>query len=173
MDPRVFKFRWTTFAFAIFCFMLPFVTLSCPGQTYTFNGIEASFGGSVEGEKLSGEPLFAFAFVALIVALATCFSKDRGVKLVSGVAGALAALLLLIGKGVLLERAVEEGRKMVRVSFNAGYWLALLSSAAGAVIVGRLLWVERLQALERTLEPGPDEVSRPADAGAGGSRGDG
>lgn len=169
MDPRILKFRWSTFAFAIFCFLLPFVTLSCPGEKYTFNGIEASFGGTVEGKELSGQPLFALALVALIVALATSFSEDRGVKLVSGGAGALAALFLLIGKGAVQERAVEEGGGMVRVSFDAGFWLALIASAAGAVIVGRLLWEGRPQAPEGAREREPSGYSQPRDTGTEGS----
>ena|GEM_PF-3727542 len=38
------------FGFALFCFLLPFVTLSCPGMEATLTGAQLATGTTLEGQ---------------------------------------------------------------------------------------------------------------------------
>lgn len=42
------------FGFVVLCFLLPFVTLSCPGGSFTFSGVQLATGTTIEEPGLFG-----------------------------------------------------------------------------------------------------------------------
>ena len=85
MQLRMRHISSASFLFALFCFLLPFVTLSCPGASITFSGAQLVTGTTVEvpqmfGEaqqqKFDSEPLAVLAFLcALSWAAGTVYMK--------------------------------------------------------------------------------------------------
>ena len=136
---KVHRISPVIFGFALFCFFLPFVTLSCPGGRFTFSGTQLALGTTVkspdlfgnEGEekKIPAEPL------ALLALLCVAGGIGAGLLLTAGsgrwvnvLLAALAALFLFLLRGKVSGDALREGQGMFQVSFGIGYWLALLAS---------------------------------------------
>lgn len=120
------------FGFALFCFVLPFVTVSCPGGQATLSGYHLVVGTEIEGEKVNGELLAIVAFLATLVGLAMSFSKKEEGRIGAGVSGGAAAALLLILQPKLSSDVVEQSGGLATASFELGYWLAVLAAAGGA-----------------------------------------
>jgi hypothetical protein len=127
------------FGFALFCFLLPFITLSCPGGQFTFSGTQLALGTTVEepgmfgqeGEekKIPPEPLALLALLCIAVGVGAGILMAAGPgRWVSLLLGALATVFLLLLRGKVASDALKEGQGMFQVSFEAGYWLALLAS---------------------------------------------
>lgn len=134
MNKNLNRFRTASFAFALFCFVLPFVTLSCAGFQKSFSGLETMFGTTVGDDRFDGSALGILAFSAVVVGLLASLSRTRGGALLSSCAGALAALLLFLLKIVIENRVRQESDGMTQVSAAVGLWLAGLSSGAGGVM---------------------------------------
>ena len=131
-----------SFLFALLCFSLPFVTLSCPGANITFSGTQLATGTTVEvpqmfGEttqkKFDSEPLALLALLCALVGLALGLSSARGARTISAAVGLLGALLLLALKAKITGDVAREGEGMLSVSYGLGYWLALISNLFAAV----------------------------------------
>lgn len=106
--------------FALFCFFLPFLTISCPAGRFSFSGVQLATGTTIEEAQMFGE------------------KRERTLPaepLATGAIGALNFILLLLLKSKLDQDAVVQGGGMLQVSWGAGYWLALLGYASTAAIV--------------------------------------
>lgn len=132
MDPSLFKFRPALFALALVCFLLPFVELSCPGMSYSFSGIDVAFGTTVEGQKLDGQPLAAVALILAGLGIYVSLKvTESALKAATGIGG-VGAILLFIVQSQVQGEAGRQGP--VQVSFEVGYWLALVGLAGGAAL---------------------------------------
>lgn len=127
------------FGFALFCFFLPFITLSCPGGQFTFSGTQLAlgttvkapdmFGQSGEEKKIPPEPLALLALLCLAAGVGAGLLLSAGPsRWGSLLLGVLAAVFLLLLRGKVGSDALKEGQGMFQVSFGIGYWLALLAS---------------------------------------------
>ena len=129
------------FLFVLFCFVLPFVTLSCPAGQFTFTGVQLATGTTIEEpqmfgqakqRKIDGEPLALFALLVALIGGGLAFLAGRTTRLAAAGLGGLGAILLLMLKSKIASDAVKEGGGMFQVSFGAGYWLALVGFIAAA-----------------------------------------
>jgi len=137
------------FLFCLFCFVLPFVTFSCPGGSVTFSGLQLATGttisepqafGAARERKLAPEPLALAALLCAVGGLFATFVVGRVGSLVGGAIGSLGALLLLFLKNKLESQALQEGGRMLQVSYDLGFWLSFLSfciAAALAILILR------------------------------------
>lgn len=145
------KFRSASFGLAIFCFVLPFMTMSCPGGRFIFTGIQMVTGTTVQDEKLGAEPLAILALLCAIAGLALSFGTRDVATGVTGVAGAIALFLL---KASVDSKTLEKGGGMVQVSFGFGFWLALLALVAGAALSYQIRQQRTLPSAPQAPTPG-------------------
>lgn len=147
------------FGFALFCFLLPFVTLSCPGGQFTFTGVQLAagttvkepgmFGGVGTEKKIKPEPLALLAL--LCIAAGVCvglFFRSSAGNWGGVTLGSLAVVFLLLLKGKINSDAVKQGEGMLQVTFGIGYWLALMASflaAAFSAVLSKLVPTLRIE----------------------------
>jgi len=128
------RFSPATFALALFCFLLPFVTISCPGGQVTLSGFDLVEGTEIEGKKVDGEPLAGLAFLAALIGLGASFLKSREGFIGAGLAGGVGAALLLVVQSKIKNDALEETGGLATLNWEIGYWLALLALVGGSVL---------------------------------------
>jgi len=154
------KFSPAAFVIIIFCFFLPFINLTCSGQTVmTMTGIQLITGaeykpqgmpdqpemfeedqsGQQTGQLTSSQnsdaqPMALFAFLAAILALAISFIKKKITALICMIISILGAVFLLLLKGSLDGDATMQGQGIVQIEYQLGYWLAFLLFIIGAVL---------------------------------------
>lgn len=144
MDARLRRGPTISMFFALFCFMLPFLTISCPGGSARFNGVELAVGTTVEQEggakqRLNPEPLAAIALgLTIVAALVSVFTR-RGNRIATGAIAGLNLLLLILMKSKIEHDALMQGKGMFQVTWGFGYWLALLGYASTVATVILLL----------------------------------
>lgn len=141
---------------ALLAFLLPWMTVSCSNQTLVeASGFGLAFGrvtamgqASQASDGAAMNFWLILALVAIAAGLALLFIKGReAAKLVLGTS--VAALLLIIAgtwrysKDAILAEAAKNGSSgnldqaalaLIQVNWHFGYWLALLSLAAAAVM---------------------------------------
>lgn len=141
---------------ALLAFLLPWMTVSCSDQKLVeASGFGLAFGRvtamgqwSQAGDGASMNIWLVLALLAIAGGLALLFTKDReAAKLVLGTSVA-AAILIFLGtyrysKDAILAEAAKNGSDgnmdqaalaMIQVNWEIGYWLALLSLIAAAVM---------------------------------------
>lgn len=159
MNQELFKFRPACLALALFCFVLPFFTISCPGGSYSLTGIEAAIGTTIEGQRVQGDALGALALLAALVAFGLALIKSRqDVRGVSVAAGGTGVLFLLLLASKASSEVAKYGHGFARFSTSFGYWLCLIGLTAGSVL-GYLEW--------KSNREGVAQVDRPATEGGG------
>lgn len=131
-DPR--KFSAATFGFALLCFLLPFVTVSCTGGQMSLSGLQLMAGTEIEGQRVSGEPLAGLAFLATLVGLGASFLKSKEGMIGGAISGGAGALALLILQSKLTQDVLREGGGLAVVHYEAGYWLTVLTLGCGLVL---------------------------------------
>jgi hypothetical protein len=141
-----------TFALAIICFFLPFTTLSCSGQKIeTFSGIQLVTGteiqepvpfGQAKTKRVNPEPLALLAFLSLVGGLGLSFFRARGTTGASAVAGGLACLFLLALKSNLTSEVSKQAQGLIQISFEPGFYLALIFSLLAAVLSAYFLFFD-------------------------------
>ncbi len=141
--PHLKKIGSTSLCFYLFCFFLPFLTISCPGEQKRFSGMQLAFGTSVAepalfGEpkrrEIPGDPLILLALALAIPGLLVAYNgKERQQFVVTGVA-VVSLGLLLIAKTKISAEVLREGDGILQTNFGEGYWLALLSLVATGIV---------------------------------------
>lgn len=170
MDP-VKKFSPALFVFILICFLLPFVNLSCGGQTIvSLTGFQlitgadikdqSMFGGTDEmqtkEDKVDSQPLALFALIAALVGLGISLIKKKSLAIINVIVSALGAVFLLLLKFSLDGDAELSGQNMITLDYQAGYWLAFLTFIGGAVLFW-LIFKEKPKP-EITTETSPPSV---------------
>jgi len=139
--------RVAPFVLALLCFLLPFIQVSCHGEKFaTRTGVELAVGskavtsdpwsGQDQTQKIPVEPYVLTAAILVIVAAGGVFlPKQLGTVIpaaVGGMAiGALGMATLTIGL-----RVAKEGEGLLEVSYQFGYFGALLFLSMGVLISG-------------------------------------
>ncbi len=145
MNPNLRKLSPILFGFALFCFVLPFLSISTKGflgdshKLGTLNGLELVIGPELRNQKQNPEPLAILALVATLAGLAFSLFKEKILSveknflIASTIAGAGGCLLLLLLK-MQIDGEASRVMGMAGVSYEAGFWLAFLALlAAGGV----------------------------------------
>jgi len=155
MEP-VKKFSPALYGVIVILFFLPFVNLSCGGQTIMsvtgfqlITGTEVKptgmFGGEMnssdemgtdEKKEIESQPLALFAFLAAIIGLVISFFKMRITALSSivvSVAGVVFLLLLKVSLDGNPDLNVS-GQNVITLDYQFAYWLSIILFIAGAVV---------------------------------------
>lgn len=151
------------FGFALFCFLLPFVTLSCPGMDATLTGAQLATGTTLEGQQIGGDvvAVAALLFTACALGLSLIPGREALVgAMLTGVSGALSLLLLGLR---LPQLAHQQTEGLVRVSFEVGYWLSLAAVATAATLCYRVASVGEGPAGEGSVLPPEQADARAQD----------
>ena len=144
------KFSPAFYGIIVLLFFLPFVNLSCSGQTImSLSGFQlitgseykadSMFGETTEGEvkenkKIEAQPLALFALLAAVVALGISFFKKRIIALVNIVVSVLGVVFLLLLKFSLESDAELSGQNMITLDYQFAYWFSIILFIAGAVV---------------------------------------
>lgn len=153
------KFSPAAFVIIIFCFFLPFVNITCGGQTVmSLTGIQLITGAEYKpqgmfdqkdmpedmemqkNDKLNVDQNIDFqpmALLALIMAagsLGLSFVKKKIMALMSMIASILGAAFLLLLKVNLDGDASTEAQVVIQIEYQFAYWFALLLFVIGAVL---------------------------------------
>jgi hypothetical protein len=132
------------FLAAVFCFLLPFVEVSCQGIRKSLTGAELALGGTFEGQQLPAEPLIAFAAVVAFLGVVAGLAVRTENATASQVGAVLGAVLGFAGGLALLAFAplfkhkvqAESGGQLVEIRLLAGFWLTLLLLMGSAIALG-------------------------------------
>lgn len=114
------------FILVIICFLLPFVDLSCSGQSFTINGFDFVTGTSMGGEKLPSNPLAVAAVVMALIGAALFFWKNSMTQIVQAVLGALGFISLAAMKITFERKIMGEADIPIQIEWRLGYYLAML-----------------------------------------------
>ena len=144
------KFSPAFYGIIILLFFLPFVNLSCSGQTIMslsgFQLITGSeykadnmFGQTTEGEvkenkEIKSQPLALLALVAAVIALGISFFRKRFIALVNIVISVLGVVFLFLLKFSLDGDAELSGQNMITLDYQFAYWLCIILFIAAAVV---------------------------------------
>lgn len=155
MEP-VKKFSPAFYGAIILLFFMPFVNLSCGGQTIMsitgfqlITGTEVNASGVFGGElnttneasteqkkEVESQPLAVFAFVAALVGLILSFLKIRFISLVNIVVSITGAVLLLLLK-INLDGDADlniSGQNVITLDYQFAYWLSIILFLAAAFV---------------------------------------
>ena len=155
MEP-VKKFSPAFYGAIVILFFLPFVNLSCGGQTIMsvtgfqlITGTEVNptgmFGGEMNSsdelstdqkKEIESQPLALFAFIAALLGLIISFFKMRIpalINIVVSVAGVVFLLLLKVNLDGNPDLNVS-GQNVITLDYQFAYWLSIILFIVGAVV---------------------------------------
>jgi hypothetical protein len=137
MNNVIKKISPALFSLGLFCFFLPFTTISCQQQQLaTLNGVELAGGKEVKTpsilgspsktEKIPGEPLAALAILSGLVGLGGSFVRIKRSAIIPAGSAAAGFILLLMLKSKIDDAVVKEGAGLIVVSYGLGFWLTFM-----------------------------------------------
>ncbi len=155
MEP-IKKFSPAFYGVIVILFFLPFVNLSCGGQTIMsvtgfqlITGTEISptgmFGGEMnttnelnpdQKKEIESQPLALFAFVAAIIGLILSFFKMRVISL-SNIVISIVGVVFLILLKVNLDGDASlnvSGQNVITLDYQFAYWLSIILFVAAAFV---------------------------------------
>jgi len=155
MEP-VKKFSPAFYVVIVILFFLPFVNLSCGGQTIMsvtgfqlITGTEVNptgmFGGEMNSsdelntdqkKEIESQPLALFAFVAAIIGLIISFFKMR-ITAISNIVVSVAGVVFLLLLKVSLDGDADlnvSGQNVITLDYQFAYWLSIILFIIGAVV---------------------------------------
>jgi len=155
MEP-VKKFSPAFYVVIVILFFLPFVNLSCGGQTIMsvtgfqlITGTEVNptgmFGGEMNSsdelntdqkKEIESQPLALFAFVAAIIGLIISFFKMR-ITAISNIVVSVAGVVFLLLLKVSLDGDANlnvSGQNVITLDYHFAYWLSIILFIIGAVV---------------------------------------
>lgn len=149
------KFSPALYFIIAFCFFLPFVNLSCGGQTVmSLTGFQLITGAEVKpqgmfgqenifgqqdkseekSEKIEAQPLALFAFLMAILGLLLSLLKKKTTALLCTVVSALGFIFLILLKVDIDGDAAISGQGVIQIDYQFGYWLAFLLFLLAAIV---------------------------------------
>ena len=155
MEP-VKKFSPAIYVVIVILFFMPFVNLSCGGQTImsisgfqliTGTEVDAKgmFGGEMnssdemgtdEKKEIESQPLALFAFVAAIIGLIISFFKMR-ITALSNIVVSVAGVVFLLLLKVSLDGDADlnvSGQNVITLDYQFAFWFSIILFIAGAVV---------------------------------------
>lgn len=144
------KFSPGFYGIIILLFFLPFVNLSCSGQTimslsgfqlitgadYKANSMfgETTTSEAKENEKVDSQPLALFALLSAVIGLAISFVKMRTMSLVNIVLSVLGAIFLILLKINMDGDVKLSGQAVITLDYQFAYWLSIILFLAAAFV---------------------------------------
>jgi hypothetical protein len=144
------KFSAGFYGIIILLFFLPFVNLSCSGQTimslsgfqlitgadYQPNSMfgETTTSEAKENKKVDSQPLALFALLSAVIALAIGFVKMRTMSLVNIVLSILGAIFLILLKINMDGDVKLSGQAVITLDYQFPYWLSIILFLAAAFV---------------------------------------
>lgn len=144
------------FGLILLCFFLPFVNLSCSGQTImSLTGFQLITGAEVKqpemfgqnmmeqndnmdkkNEEVSSQPMALLAFIAALAALLVSLMKKKTTALINLVISVLGVIFLLLLKFSIDGDAKlnTTGQAIITLDYQFGYWFSILLFIGGAVL---------------------------------------
>lgn len=154
MEP-VKKFSPAFYGVIVLLFFLPFVNLSCGGQTImSITGFQLITGTEVKASGMFGEmnsnddlntdqkkeiesqPLALFAFLSALIGLIVSFFKMRIPALINIIISITGVVFLLLLK-VSLDGDADlnvSGQNVITLDYQFAYWFSIILFIAGAVV---------------------------------------
>jgi hypothetical protein len=136
------KFSPGLFGAILVCFFLPFITMSCGAQDVSLSGVQLATGLDIGQRRLDPNPLVDLALLAALIGLVIGFVRWRALSLLSMLLGLAGAALLWLLKALLDAEALQYG-SMLRLRYDAGYWLSFVLFVAAAALNGVLFFGKR------------------------------
>ncbi len=144
MQSETKKFSPAVFGFALLCFFLPFVSVSCQRQkVISFTGIQLVMGTTIEQPQMFGprqvervdpEPLAILAFLAGLAGLGVSFLKDKKTALAPALIGGVGAVCLFSLKLKFDSDIQRQAAGILQVDYDIGFWLVLLMYLAAVAL---------------------------------------
>lgn len=149
------KLSPAAFAVIIICFFLPFVSITCGGQSVmTLTGIKLitgaeykaqnmfdqqtmmddTMGMKKEQENIDPQPMALLALLMAVAGAGLSFIRKKMTAIICAVVSVLGAVFLLLLKASLDGDIPSEAEMVVSIEYQFGYWLALLLFIAEAVL---------------------------------------
>jgi hypothetical protein len=152
MQNPVKKISPALFGLTLICFCLPFVSLSCQGDTenrsiITLTGVELATGKNINppsnpisptpsqegGEKIPSSPFATLAILSGIIGLGTSFIKAKKSAIAPASSGVAGFILLLVLKSTIDKKLIEEGGFIV-ASYGLGFWLTFILFISASLV---------------------------------------
>jgi hypothetical protein len=130
------------FVVAGFCFLLPFLTLSCSGQRLsTVTGVQLAAGVDVGSHGSPADARVAFALGMCVLGVLLRFTDVGSTRRFPAALTATAAILALLSFKMSVDSdTLRQGHGMIRVRYEVGYYVVLIAFV-GAAAAG--LWCPR------------------------------
>lgn len=154
------------FVACIFCFLMPFFTVSCAGQKFMqFRGTQLAFGTTIDQPQIFGHakkrqyvdpnPLATVAFICAIAGFLMSLLR-RGFPLATGITGLAGAFFLLLMRSHVDDEVMQRGAGLITISYDPGYVIAVLLLAGMGVWNLYVLWsVKQSKAVAAASPPTP------------------
>ncbi|SDY66937.1 zinc ribbon domain-containing protein [Tindallia californiensis] len=156
------KISPSLFGLVLICFLLPFITVSCEGETIArLSGVELMTGSQVgtgfAAERVDPSPEIVVTVIVVVVGLIAAISKKY---LFAGIAGAIGVISLLMFRSRVNESAMQFYPAIVRL--RIGYWLALLLliGAGGIFLYYHFADKNQSRKIEEKKEVNPIDTSK-------------
>lgn len=146
------KFSPGFYAVIILLFFLPFVNLSCGGQTimslsgfqlitgteyHPSNMFGENQGGEIkESKKIEAQPLALFAIIAAVAGLILSFFKMRVIALGNIIISAAGVVFLILLK-INMDGNTElnaPGQNIITLDYQIAYWLSIIVFIVAAIV---------------------------------------
>jgi hypothetical protein len=150
------KFSPAVYVVIVILFFMPFVNLSCGGQTImSISGFQLITGTEVKADGMFGsemnstneqnkdqnkeiesQPLALLAFVAAIIGLILSFFQKR-ITALSSIVVSIAGVIFLLLLKVSLDGDADlnvSGQNVITLDYQFAYWFSIILFIAGAVI---------------------------------------
>ncbi len=167
------KFSPAFYGIIILLFFLPFVNLSCSGQTImSLTGFQLITGAQYseqnmlgqrnltevkEKNEIAAQPFALFAFLAAIAGLAISFIRKKSIALINIVISLLGAVFLIVLKVNIDGDSQISGQEIIKLEYQAGYWLSFLFFLITAVVYWLIFKEKEPVAATLTETPPPQQ----------------
>lgn len=141
------------FGIIVFCFFLPFVTISCQNQEIMkISGIQLITGVKIKQPSMNlfdTQPktemkdikpdvraiiAFLSAILGLIISLFYLRNKIPILPVICGILAALGFFMLLLFKISADNQIIKEGEGIIQLKYNIGFWLSLILFLINGII---------------------------------------
>lgn len=124
---------------AFVLFFTPWWSASCGGQKFlSVTGIQTATGVEVQSpggmQKIPSAPAIIVAGMLIVIGIIAGLMIKDAKSIIPAFPGIIAGILLLIFKTKLDADAVKQGQGVVQVTFENGFWAAIFTAFAAAVV---------------------------------------
>ena len=143
-------FLTAKFGLIIVLFLMPFINVSCSGMVnIPLSGMDLAtgktlafkepFGNKVQKQRIEPQPYASIALGCAVLGLLLGLVRLRAARLLGALFGGGGAVALLVLKHQIDAEVLREGRGLITVEYQAGFWIVLLLFLA-ALAVGMFLF---------------------------------